>query len=260
MIKTGLFFLHLIRISIRSSISIRFAFLAQTFIMIVNNLIFFSLWWLFFFQFNSVSGWNIEDIAVMMMIGAGGYGLSKVLFGGISYLSQMISDGEIDIFITQPKNILLHIAGSKSISKGWGHLMTTGALAFLSDIKASVFPLIFLLVVSSSLVIISASVIMHSLTFWLGRINDLCKKYGDSLFLFSLYPTNIYSGLLKIVMFTLIPAGLIGYLPVELVRNFSWSNLIVVLASSLLFLVLSFGVFYLGLKVYTSGNQLNVRW
>ncbi|MFW1549838.1 hypothetical protein ACEV73_23860, partial [Vibrio parahaemolyticus] len=75
MIKTLIFFFHLLQISIRSSISIRLAFLIETLIMLVNNLIFFSIWWIFFFQFNDVAGWGIEDIAVMMIIGIGGYGL-----------------------------------------------------------------------------------------------------------------------------------------------------------------------------------------
>ena len=85
------------------------------------------------------------------------------------------------------------------------------------------------------------------------------KKYCDALFLFALYPTNIYSGVLQVVMFTLIPAGVISYLPVELARQFSWLQLFLLVGSSLGFLALAFFVFYSGLKKYESGNRFGTR-
>ena len=105
----------------------------------------------------------------------------------------------------------------------------------------------------------SLGILVHSLTFWLGSIESVSQKYLDSLFLFALYPTNIYSGILQLVMFTIIPAGLIGYLPVELIRSFSWTKLAIVLSSSLAFLCIAILVFNLGLKRYESGNKFGVR-
>jgi ABC-2 type transport system permease protein len=60
-------------------------------------------------------------------------------------------------------------------------------------------------------------------------------------------------------MFTLIPAGIIGYIPVELLRNFSWLNLVILVSSSIVFFALAFVVFRLGLKRYESGNQFGMR-
>jgi ABC-2 type transport system permease protein len=93
----------------------------------------------------------------------------------------------------------------------------------------------------------------------MGSVEGLSKKYCDSLFLFALYPTNIYSGILQVVMFTLIPAGVISYLPVELIRHFSWSRLLLLMGSSLCFLAISFILFYSGLKKYESGNRFGTR-
>ncbi len=81
----------------------------------------------------------------------------------------------------------------------------------------------------------------------------------DSLFVFALYPTNIYSGLLQLVMFTVIPAGLIGYLPVELLHKFSWPKMAILFSSTLGFLMLALLVFHLGLKRYESGNKFGMR-
>ena len=119
--------------------------------------------------------------------------------------------------------------------------------------------MIFIGVVCGCIVFASMAIISHSLAFWLGPIESLAQKYCDSLFLFALYPSNIYSDILRFMMFTVLPAGLISYLPVELVREFSWFHLIAVVGGALTLWILSFVIFYLGLRRYESGNQIGVR-
>lgn len=60
-------------------------------------------------------------------------------------------------------------------------------------------------------------------------------------------------------MYTLIPAGVIGTIPVELLRHFSWSRLAILLSSTLIFCLLAIWVFGRGLKRYESGNQFGTR-
>jgi ABC-2 type transport system permease protein len=260
MLKTFLFFISLLRTSIRASISTRGAFLIETFLMIGNNLIFFSIWWIFFRQFNDVAGWNFNDMIILMIVGTGGYGLMQICFGGVKNLSKIIQNGDLDLFMTQPKNLLLHIAGSRSFSKGWGHLMTSVMLMVLGGISSPHIILLVLIgILCGCLVFTSMNIIAHSLPFWMGAVEGLSRKYCEALFLFALYPTNIYSGVLQIIMFTLIPAGVIGYLPVQLVRHFSWLELSLLMGSSLCFFAIAFFVFYSGLKRYESGNRFGTR-
>ncbi len=259
-LKTVIFFSYLLKLSIRTSISKRGAFLIELSLMIVNNLIFFSIWWIFFRQFKSILGWQFEDMLVLIAVGTGSNGLMGICFGGVKKPSLIILDGGLDSYMTQPKNLLLHIAGSKSFAKGWGHLMTAvlllctgGMISFYS------IPFIFFSILNGCVVFTSINIIAHSLPFWMGSIESVSKKYCDALFLFTLYPTNIYSGLLQWIMFTLIPAGVISYLPVELVRNFSWYRLLLLMLSSSSFFILASSIFYYGLKQYESGNKFGVR-
>jgi ABC-2 type transport system permease protein len=255
MLKTAEFFISLVRTSIKASISKRGAFLIESGLMIANNLIFFSIWWIFFRQFNEIAGWQFEDMVTLIAIGTGSYGLMQIFFGGIRNLSKMIVSGDLDPFMTQPKHLLLHIAGSKSFAKGWGHLMTGALIITFGGIATfHTLPLILVSLLSGCLVFTSINIIAHCLPFWMGSVEGLSKKYCDALFLFALYPTNIYSGLLQVVMFTLIPAGVISYLPVELVRHFSWPQLLLLIGSSIVFLSLAVLIFYTGLKRYESGS------
>jgi ABC-2 type transport system permease protein len=254
------FFIQLLKTSLKASMSIRGAFLIETSLMVANNLIFFSIWWIFFRQFNDIAGWQITEMAIMMAIVTGAYGLMQICFGGVRQLSRIIVNGDLDPFMTQPKNLLIHLMSSRSLAKGWGHILTTFSLVFLErlyDIPS--LTLILMGVISGCLVFTSMSIIVHSLTFWLGPIESLAQKYSDSLFLLALYPTHIYSGFLYLMMFTLIPAGVIGYLPVELVRHFSWTKCLILVSSSLTFFAVAFVIFYWGLKRYESGNQFGSR-
>ncbi|MBA2369974.1 MAG: ABC-2 family transporter protein [Candidatus Protochlamydia sp.] len=260
MLKTLVFYIYLLRTSIKASISKRGAFLIESSLMVANNLIFFTIWWIFFRQFNDVAGWNFQDMLILMAVGTGSYGLMQILFGGVKDLSKIITNGDLDSFMTQPKNLLLHVVGAKSLSKGWGQLMTAFILVFLGQIASLQTHLLILIsMLSGCLVFTSVNIIAHSLPFWLGSVEGLSKKYCDALFLFALYPTNIYSGFMQLVMFTLIPAGIIGYLPVELIRHFSWLQLFTLIVSALSFFSLAFIVFYRGLKKYESGNKFGAR-
>ncbi len=258
--KNFQFFLTLLGTSLRASISIRGAFLLETVLMIANNLIFLLLWWIFFRQFREVGGWTMRDMIALNAIGMGAYGFMQICFGGVKSLSKVILSGDLDPFMTQPKNLLLHLISSRSLSKGWGHLMTMILLVILGKFTSfSEISLILIGMISGCLVFTSMGVMAHSMVFWLGAVESVSRKYCDSLFLFALYPTNIYSGWIQLLMFTFIPAGIIGYLPVELLRHFSWAYLAILLSSSVGFFLLAFLVFHLGLKRYESGNRFGAR-
>lgn len=260
MLKSMNFFFSLLRTSIRASMSVRGAFLLESGLMIVNNLVFVLMWWIFFKQFKEIAGWTLTDLIALNAIGMGAYGLMLIFFGGVKQISRIILNGDLDPFMTQPKNLLIHLISSRSVSKGWGLLMTTVILLILGNLTTlPIIALVILSIISGCLVFASIGIIAHSLVFWLGPVESVSKKYCDSLFLFALYPTNIYSGMLQLVMFTFIPAGIIGYVPVELLRNFTWTYLLILLGSSIAFFVLAFIVFHLGLKKYESGNQFGMR-
>lgn len=249
------FFFTLIAISIRASISSRGAFLFESFVIFFNNLIMFLLWWIFFLEFNDIRGWHIREMAILTGVASASWGLMQIFFGRSRHISRAIINGELDTLLTQPKNVLIHLLCSKSLGKGWGDVM---ALFFFLWVAAplTIFEVLLVLVacLSGCLVFTSIALITQALTFWLGSIENLAKKYIESIVIFTLYPLNIYSGFLKIVLFTALPAGVIGFLPVELISHFSWEKLILLLGASLFFPLLGILTFYMGLRRYESGN------
>jgi ABC-2 type transport system permease protein len=105
----------------------------------------------------------------------------------------------------------------------------------------------------------ATGVLFHATAFWLGPVNSLARQAWEFLITFSVYPHTIYGGVLRLLLFTALPAGFVGFLPVELVRRFEWTTLAALVGGSLVYAVLAVVVFRLGLRRYESGNRFGVR-
>lgn len=242
--------------SLKSNLALGSGFVLQAFFMAVNNAILFVVWWIFFQNFKELRGWQLHDVAALYGIVTGGYGLAAVFGGGALTLSQTIVEGGLDSFMTQPKNLLLYVLGSRSSAPAWGDLMVSSVFLGLSGyVEFSTLPLAATLIFCGAVLFLSSSVLIHSLAFWAPSFDGLTRQLFEFVVVFSVYPQTAFTGVLKIVLFSLIPAGFIGYLPVELLRHFSWGQMFIVLSAALFYGALARYVFMKGLQRYESGNR-----
>lgn len=245
-----------INISIKSTVSLRESFLLQSFFLLISNLIYFSFWWIYFSNFNSIKGWTLSDIACLYGIVSGGYGIFSVFLGGSRYIARMIFEGDLDALIVKPKNLLLQILGSKSVSSGWGDIVSSVAfLAFSGYVSWQNAPFILLFILTATIIIASFSIMLGSLAFWVGDSHALSKQLFEFLLTFSNYPKSIYAGAVKVFLLTVIPSGFIGFVPIETIKNQSVSGLLYILVFTVFYAFCASKFFYLGLRNYSSGNK-----
>lgn len=250
----------LIGTNLRASASLRGAFLLQACFMFVNNLTFFSVWWIFFQKFPEIRGWRLPDLAALYGITAFAIGFMLVFGGGVRHLARMITDGELDPLLTQPKNVLLHVLGSNSRPSGWGDMISgLGLVLFSGHAHGANLLLLPVLLGTSILVFFGAAVMAQSLAFWLGPVEQLSWQLVEFVVTFSVYPQTVYPMYLKVVLFTLIPGGFISFLPVTLLREFNPWLFLAVLGGAGIYVSLATFVFYRGLRVYESGNRIGAR-
>lgn len=102
-------------------------------------------------------------------------------------------------------------------------------------------------------------VLAGSLAFYVGSSEGISSGIGNALIHFSTYPTRIFDGWTRVVLFTLIPAGFIAEVPVEMVRRFQWGDLGLLLLGTAAFSSLAWLVFHRGLRKYESGNLIVMR-
>jgi ABC-2 type transport system permease protein len=183
-----------------------------------------------------------------------------VFGGGVRELSNRVTNGELDSYLTLPKSPLLHLLASRTMPSGWGDMATGVVFLGMSGLATwRNWPLALVAITASTVVFVATGVLVHSLVFWLGRVEAVAWQAWDFLVTFSMYPRPLFSGVLKLVLFTLVPAAFVGWLPCELLRDFAWSDLALVVGSAAGWSTLAAWVFATGLRRYESGNAFLIK-
>ena len=108
-------------------------------------------------------------------------------------------------------------------------------------------------------VVVSISIIFSSLSFWFGKTEMIADTINNLMINFSIYPEGIFQGVIKLMFYTIIPLGITTYIPVQIISDFNFNYLTIVLVATIFFVTLAFLIFYKGLKRYSSANLMNVR-
>ena len=81
----------------------------------------------------------------------------------------------------------------------------------------------------------------------------------NAIITFGIYPITLFDSYAKLILFTVVPAALMGALPADFVRAFTWQTLAQLLLGAMIFLGLAITVFRLGLKRYESGSAIQIE-
>lgn len=261
MIRRELIFLvALWKANLIAAMEYRVAFFSQMIGMMLNNLVYFMFWVIFFDRFKEVNGWGLPDMFLLYGIVAGGIGLAMILFGNITLLSNIISNGRLDYYLSLPRPVLLHVLASRSVGSGYGDF-AYGLICFFffAEKSVSIFLRFGTGIILSMVVFLSFMVIVNSLAFWLGNADMITRQALNAIITFSIYPITLFDGTAKLLLLTVIPAAFVGAVPAEFVRDFSWNTLLQMLFAASILLSLSLAIFYRGLKHYESGSAIQVR-
>ncbi len=250
------FAVALVGTTTRASFALRYAFWMSAGMMLLNNLLFFSTWWILMQRFGHVEGWRLEDVMCLFGISATGYGVAVILAGGLFDLSRKIYDGELDSWLTQPKSVLVQALGSRTHMSGWGDLASgVGLLALSGTLGWSTLPLVVVGLACATTAFVACGVAAHSLAFWLGRTHELSRAIFEFTVTFSVYPPSLFGPHIKWILFTLLPAGFASYLPVELLRAPSARTLLACVLGTLLYASGAVWLFNRGVRRYSSGSR-----
>jgi ABC-2 type transport system permease protein len=255
------FLLAVWKANLQSVMEYRVSFLSQVIGMVINDGIYFLIWVIFFDRFKSVRGSGVGDMAVTFGITACAFGLVSLLFGNAFNLGDIITKGRLDYYLSLPRPVLLHAVASRSIASGMGD-MTYGLLSYLiMSGSASLDGLMrFLLAVLLGAAVFAAFLmIIQSLSFWIGTTSYLSGIAVNAMTTFAIYPITLFDPGARLLLFTLVPAALMGAVPASFVRGFGWATLLELLVGAIGFLGLAIALFYIGLRRYESGSAVNVE-
>lgn len=239
-----------------ASFALRGAFWMSAVLMLVNDLFFFSTWWILLHRFEDVGGWRLRDMMCLYSVTCLGFGSCVIVAGGIHDLSRRIDDGDLDGLLTQPKSLLVQALGSRTSASGWGDVLAgVGLLALSGTVHWANLPALVVAAACALTVCVSVGIAAHSLAFWFGRTQTLSRALWEFTLMFSMYPPALFGTGIRFVLFTLLPAGLTAYLPVQLVREPSWRTLLLATGGAALYAAFALWLFARGLRRYASGNR-----
>lgn len=234
-------------------------FITNIIFMILNNASFIIQWLILYSLKDDVGGYTFNQVMLLWGIAASTYGFSHFFFKNAYNLSDFINNGKLDSFLVQPKNVLLSIIATEVSTSALGDLIYGYIMLFIFGFTIPRFLLFTLFSICGGLILTSIAVILGSLSFWF-RKSDIIADTGNSLMTnFATYPDGIFKGISKILLFTLVPVGIVNYIPVKIITKFNIYLFIIVIVATLLLITIAFIVFYKGLKKYSSTNLMISR-
>ena len=246
--------------NVQAAMEYRISFWVQIFTMVANDSLWLFFWVSYFRQYPLVHGWQSTDIVVIWAVAACGFGISMGFFGNARNLATLIMNGGLDAYLGMPRNVLLHVCVSASDPTAWGDMLfSVGAFLLFLHPDLLHIGVFVLMAFMAALIFTSFVVIFCSLSFFLGNTEGLAQQLLGILVTFSTYPMNIFNGVVRLLLFTIIPAGFISFVPLQLLHQFTWPLLGAMVGFTMLIISAAAGLFQLGLRRYESGNLLGMQ-
>lgn len=253
---TGAFAAALLATSVTASMADRGSFILRVSLMALNNGIFFTFWIVLLSRVPTIRGYTLGDVAVLYGVVAIAHGLAVFAAGGMAQLARVIQDGELDSLLAQPKPTLLYALGLKSQPSGIGDIVSGIIMIALSGRASSAtIPVAIFAAIAGAVVLVATAVLFHSSAFWLGRTDTASRQLYEGTLMFSLYPDTLFGGPMRWVLFTILPAGFIGYLPADLIKSPSASVAGMLTVGVIVYAALARWVFNRGLRSYCGGSR-----
>jgi len=245
---------YCVKCNIAQAVSNKKSFVIQAFFMFLNNFIWLGFWFILFYNSESgdINGVTLNDIIYLWSVPTISYGLCFFVFGGVEDLSYMITNKELDTVLTKPKHSLISLVTSSAKLSAMGDIMY-GLILGIFAVNFNPLKYLFLLMISivGAIGFLGICIIVNSLAFWFGDISKTSRMYINNLLLtLTIYPKEMFTGIIKILMYTLIPAMYVAHIPVALVKELTLPLLLFELIAVTLILIISIKVYEKGLQKY----------
>lgn len=236
------------------------SFFMQIIMMILNDLFFIIQWYIVFKLVDNIGGYGFHESLMLFGIAAGGFGFCHAFFGGAWKMKDIIYDGKLDVFLTQPKNVLINVCCSSTDVGAIGDMIYAFVVLAIVGAPWYWYLLMFPVMILSGLVYVSSFAAYCSLCFYIKRGDAVAKSVEGTMNKSGNYPPAIYNVAVKTLLYTIIPVFFYTFIPAEYVFfNFHIGFALLFVAVTILWVLLTFLLFKLGLKKYNSGNLMGGR-
>ncbi len=254
------FVLYAIKKNIQSSAELRTSFLMNVIGMTINNTAFILLWVFFVKSVGVIGGWTAADIVALQGFTALCFGIVFSFGAGLRKLPEQVTNGTFDRFMLSPKNILARVCTSSFGVSGLGDIVfgivCLVIYGFLIHVNLLQVLLIIVLVVLSTMLFFAVAVACYSASFYFDDATFVVSGLFELFFTPSLFHGGAFQGAMRAFFMFVIPALLVGTIPVEIVKNLSMGKLSIVAIFTAFWFVLSIKIFNHAIRRYESSNLM----
>ena len=234
-------------------------FITNVTFMILNNASFIVQWIILYSIKDSIGGYSFSQVMLLWALSAITYGISHLLFNNAYKMSDLITNGKLDSYIVQPKNILLNVITSSTSISALGDIIYGIIVAALVGLNISGWLLFILFSISGSIILTNIAIISGTTSFYITKGDMIQQNMNSMATHFSTYPEGIFNTTVKTIFYTLLPIGYIVFLPIKVISEFNIIYTLIVISITILTTTLAFLLFNRGLKKYSSSNLMSAR-
>ena len=242
-----------LRAAVAEAVANRASFWWQATVMVLNDLAWVGFWLLFFREVGSIRGWDADDVLLLFAVLTTAAGIALGVTSNARRIGTMAADGELDAALTLPVPPLAHLLARRVEPVNLGDAMFgVGLFAVAGGPTPARAGLFVLAVLAGATVMIGFQVAIQSLSFFVGR-NEAGELGIHAVILLASYPAEVFRGVPKALMYTVVPAAFVSTVPSTLVRDFDPAAAAGLLAVAAATMFAGWALFTLGLRRYTSG-------
>jgi ABC-2 type transport system permease protein len=227
---------------------------SQVTVMVVNDVVWAVFWLLFFRRVGSLHGWDGERILVLLAVLTTAGGIALGIFSNARRVGAMAVDGDLDAVLSLPVPPLAYLLVRRVEPTNLGDVVFGLVLFAVAGEPTLTRTIVFAGAVAAVVTLITGFLVLAgSLAFFAGR-----SETGDlgfqALLLLGSYPVDVFAGVAKVMLYSVVPAAFVSTVPARLVDSFDAGLALWLLLVAATFAGAGWLAFTLGLRRYASGS------
>lgn len=249
-----------LKLNVKKEFKYKASFFMQIIMMILNDLFFIIQWYIIFQLVDNIGGYGFNETMLLWAISAGGFGVSHAFFGGAWSIKSIVYDGKLDVYLTQPKSVVLNVCCSQTDISAFGDILYSFIVLAIIGAPWWWYLIMPFASIIAGIIYVAVYVTFISICFYVKNGDSVAKSVEGTMNKAANYPPHIFNFVVKIIFFTIIPTFFYTFVPVQyffLTPNLWWA--IGGVGVTILWTILAFISFKMGLKKYNSGNLMGGR-
>lgn len=243
-----------LRTALAEAAANRGALVTQMSVMIVNDVVWVAFWLLFFRRVGSVRGWDADSVLLLLAVLTTAGGIALGVLANARQVGRMAIAGELDSVLTLPVPPLAYLLLRRVEVVNVGDFVFGIGLFLVAGSPTLIRTVVFVgVVLAAATLMTSFLVLTGSLGFFLGR-NEGGELGTHAIVLLGAYPVDLFAGVAKVVLYTVVPAVFVSNVPARLVESFDLGLAAWLLLATAVFATAAWATFTLGLRRYASGS------